>query len=1126
MWYSKFGTLTTNVFRWGKSALTLFVICSGLIFLGCSNSLNNRRIGSLNDTAYFYHYRNLDSVRAFALQALRLSENKGDGAAEATNHLAFVCMARMQYKKARTLLESIPSMTANQIELLVADVQMMRLCQRESRNKDFYTYLDLAQRRLQRFNNEKYELTPHQERRLLYAQTEFQIVASTYYYYVGLQQLSAQALANINPMGAIEQDTAQLINYYYNIGAGGIINQGANEEIVQTEFDYLMHCYLLAAQRGYVYWEAQALQAISEHLQKPYYRDLLIKENMPAMKFLNTDNMPDSLLAGNLALRALKLFKQYGDKYQISGAYRTLAECYWLVHDYRSALICLNRALYDCSAINQAPDLVASIRERLCLVYSAVDDKPNSDKNRNIYLDIQEQTRQDRLLEARADQLRTSSRQLNVMLFAVVFMIILVVVLLIVFDYKRRRSDNNFSLDSLLSPLRQWQNANEIHYIEEQEELHELLEQLAVARLHLQQNKQRNLEQRAKVQLVNSVLPLIERMKNEVQRLRRAGLNESVKQQQYEYLIELTDCINEQNTVLTKWIQMRQGEVSLKIESFPLQQLFDIVERGRMSFSMKGITLIVKPTCATVRADRTLTLFMINTIADNARKFTASGGKVEIEAVDAEQYVDIKISDTGCGIEQEKLLHLFDRSYTGGHGFGLKNCKGIIEKYKKTSRIFNVCNLVAKSKRGVGTQISFRLPHGIVRGCMILLLCLPAVNTAQGRIYKNKAKAFADSAYFSNVKGDYQRALDYADSCHRYLMATDTTTLLDISNEAAVAALALHRWDVYERNNKLYVNLFRLYSADNKLPKYVSNMRRGETNKTIAVILLILLLLSIFPAYYLMYYRHRLDYQYCIERIQAINQLLSADMSIDKKQKEVNSLTNFSAFNLPPQILSKLNALVSTIKEVLAHTADLQRKQAEETEFVGDDLKRLKLETARLHISNSILDNCLSALKHETMYYPSRIKQLLDEKGSLQAIAEVVDYYHDLYAMLAQQADRQIVAVRPDQESVDFLVALLKRCNQNNMPSLSQSQPHNGCVVVTASMAYCFYSTQQCSLLFTSHTPNLDFLLCRQIIREMGEATGKRACGIEAQSREGGIDIYMTLPTLYSSYIFKQHEQL
>ena len=82
--------------------------------------------------------------------------------------------------------------------------------------------------------------------------------------------------------------------------------------------------------------------------------------------------MPDSLLAGNLAQRALEIFEQYGDVYQTAGAWRTLSEAYRSISDYQSALVCLENALKRDTAINAAPDLVASIREQLSIVYAAI----------------------------------------------------------------------------------------------------------------------------------------------------------------------------------------------------------------------------------------------------------------------------------------------------------------------------------------------------------------------------------------------------------------------------------------------------------------------------------------------------------------------------------------------------------------------------------------------------------------------------------------------------------------------------------------------------------------------------------------------------------------------------------
>ena len=402
--------------------------------------------------------------------------------------------------------------TDNQIELLVADVQMMRLCQRQSHNKDFYVYRERALHRINRIEEEQQLLTPHQRKRMAYAFTEFHIVASTYFYYVGLTDESVAELEAIEHSGYLEQDAVQMMNYLYNVGSGGIIHTGTPAEICQAEFEYLMRCYLMAQQQESVFFVAQSLQGLSEHLQQSVFRDGLIADNLPAIKFVNTDNMPDSLIAGNLAERALELFSRYGDVYQTAGSYRTLAQCYWELQDYPSAIICLNKALTTDTIIQRAPDLVASIREQLSLAYSAIDDKPNSDYNRNIYLDMQEKTRQDRQLEARAEQLGESSELLNGMMLAVILMIVFVVVLLVVFDMMRRKAEKRHPTAGLFQPLEAWKESYAEH-VQRQEEAHEEIEeQTKLAELHLLNNKKRNLEQRAKIALVNSITPFIDRI--------------------------------------------------------------------------------------------------------------------------------------------------------------------------------------------------------------------------------------------------------------------------------------------------------------------------------------------------------------------------------------------------------------------------------------------------------------------------------------------------------------------------------------------------------------------------------------------------------------------------------------
>ena len=930
----------------------------GLFLLSACSTPDRQALDRLNTLSYAYHYRDIDSVEYYASAAKET--------AEGLNNLAFVKMVRMDYKAADEYLNQIPEMTDNQLELLVCYVQQMRLCQRRSRNKDFHDFRERAITCMKRINEERNKLDERQQQRLNYAETEFAIVNSTYYYYVGLERQSIEALDQLN-LHELRRDTAQYLNYLYNVGAGGILTQGTPAQIYDEELDYLHRCLSIAQRYHYPYFEAQAKEALAEHGYD--------------IKF---------------AEEALELFKTYGDVYQIAGAYRTLATCYHVMTDNRQALEFLQAALAD-KRIYQAPDLVASIYEQMSVAYAAIDDKTNSDHYRNLYIDLQEQTRQDRELEARAETLDKSANQLNLMILAVLAAIILLLFLLWLFNHLNQRKQEDHALVDLLEQKN---------------------EEVAVARLRVNNNERRHLEQRAKVSLIMSITPLIDRILHEVKYLDNL---EHLENQEYterlDYIRELTDNINLQNDLLTRWIQLRQGELSLHIESFQLQDLFDIIARSKTSFAMKGVDLQVEPVDAIVKADRVLTLFMINTLADNARKFTEQGGSVSVSANVANDFVEISVKDTGCGMNEETLAHVFEHKISDKgarqHGFGLMNCKGIIEKYRKMSPLFNVCTLSAESEAGRGSRFFFRLPKGIIR-----LLVVGYSLLAFGQpLFANSPLQTANSP-----------------------KAAELLTIKHY-NDSAVSALERHDWDKYRYYNKVYTRKFREMSADNTLTDYCRTMQQSQINKRIAMILLIVLLLLIVPAYYMLYYRHRLNERYKRERM-----------------------------------------------------------QLENIEMADDELHRLELEAAKLHVANNVLDNCLSALKHETMYYPDRIRQLVDN-GDVNALAEVTQYYRQLYGILSEQAMRQVEQVRLHVHPMEFYGQqvigddnLLRYLFEIIKPSEMQTEVKDE-QYVTYTMKASFKS-------------DIDRLLCRQIVRDHGEATHRRGCGITVEDNE----ITITLP--------------
>ena len=70
-------------------------------------------------------------------------------------------------------------------------------------------------------------------------------------------------------------------------------------------------------------------------------------------------------------------------------------------------------------------------------------------------------------------------------------------------------------------------------------------------------------------------------------------------------------------------------------------------------------------------------------------------------------------------------------------------------------------------------------------------------------------------------------------------------------------------------------------------------------------------------------------------------------------------------------------------------------------------------------MQNLVLDNCLSTIKHETLYYPNKIKQLVvrlttvcgqadEERSLLDSVGELIEYYKGIFTLLSRCASRQL----------------------------------------------------------------------------------------------------------------------
>ena len=1033
-------------------------------FFSCTDMVPTkevRLIDSLNGKAYAYRYRSLDSSYKYANEAYRQVNFYKSGKAEASNNLGFCAFMAMDFDRAEALHKEVYKLTKNELELLIADIGLMKICQRTAMNKEFYDYRNSALKRMKRIREESDLFADrHEALRLDYAFTEFFIVSSIYYYYLQQRQEAITSLNRI-PEDEALTDTNQLLYYHYIKGSASLVEATKPEDRKMREFDQLYITWRTAVQTNHPYFEGNGLQGLANLMVSPNNFELFRTRRGYA---LDQFGFPvDSLLPLRMAQRALEKFREYNDLYQIAGAYVSIGK-YMNEHGrYTEALDTLAKAL-DCvnqhhmlyyhhaadtldklhvfvegdttytgvpwimqEDVRTVPEWISRIREQLSVSYAGLGMKYASDYNRNIYLDILNYTRQDKELESRYLSLEADSRQMTLVLSLVIVGLVLVVILWWFFN-KRSKIRNQVDVERLqriltlcrditssipmnvpliqqgidqlfgkgrlqleipeegkaalvplhrlnrdekalvhvLEPYIVWAADNEQMVEALSDERMQLEKQRYVYEQHIAGNKRQNLIKKACLAIVNGINPYIDRILNEVHKLTERGYidNAKIKKEKYQYIDELVTTINEYNDILALWIKMKQGTLSLNIETFSLNELFELLGKGRRAFEMKNQKLEIEPTTVMVKADRALTLFMINTLAENARKYTPEGGTIKVYARTTEDaYVEISVEDNGRGISEEDVAHIigekvYDSRVIGmknaadpevlkenkGSGFGLMNCKGIIEKYKKTNDLFRGCVFDVESELGKGSHFYFRLPSGVRKAMGVLLLCLllplgmvsclhdpippmlqdgDSIVVVTDSAYEDLldvASDYANAAYFANVDENYELALQYIDSAmlflnehyekyarpdrpHRYmklvgegtpaeiswwneLFDSDYHVILDIRNEAAVAFLALKQLDAYSYNNSAFTDLYKLQGEDQTLEAYCRQLERSNTNKTVGIILCFVLLIVSLVGYYFLYMRKRLQNRLNLEQVLEINQKVFAASLVRPQEQE------------------------------------------------------------------------------------------------------------------------------------------------------------------------------------------------------------------------------------------------
>ncbi|HEY5594624.1 MAG TPA: ATP-binding protein, partial [Nitrospiria bacterium] len=153
-------------------------------------------------------------------------------------------------------------------------------------------------------------------------------------------------------------------------------------------------------------------------------------------------------------------------------------------------------------------------------------------------------------------------------------------------------------------------------------------------------------------------------------------------------------------------------ETQPHVEPFSLGELVqDVVQKFRLSAEKKNVRLQarLREDLGFVSADIGLIERVFENLIENALRYTPERGEITVALITETDRITVQVTDTGCGIPQEELPHIFDRFYrvekherSDGAGLGLAIAKRILELHGGSIR--------AESAVDRGTAFTFHLP--------------------------------------------------------------------------------------------------------------------------------------------------------------------------------------------------------------------------------------------------------------------------------------------------------------------------------------------------------------------------------------------------------------------------------
>ncbi len=201
------------------------------------------------------------------------------------------------------------------------------------------------------------------------------------------------------------------------------------------------------------------------------------------------------------------------------------------------------------------------------------------------------------------------------------------------------------------------------------------------------------------------------------------GMTDAPVELYQEFMSDIANEIERETSIindLLSMVRMDKAKVDLNITQLSMNELVEsILKRLSPIAQLQNIELVFESfRPVVIDVDEVKITLAITNLVENAIKYNNEGGWVHVSLNSDHNYCYIKVEDSGMGIPEESVDHIFERFYRvdkshsreiGGTGLGLAITKSAILLHDGEIRV--------QSMLGEGTVFSVRLPlkHSVRR---------------------------------------------------------------------------------------------------------------------------------------------------------------------------------------------------------------------------------------------------------------------------------------------------------------------------------------------------------------------------------------------------------------------------